>query len=216
MNPYYQDDYVTLYHADCLQHLDMLNQADVLITDPPYGIGWRIGDHPKRGSSAHVGIQNDADTTARDTVLAEWGSEKPGVVFAGWKKPLANFTDLLVWKKPIDAGVVGSITGFRRDTEAIYLTGVWPRRRSTWTSVLETTGGKARYYAGHPHSKPVPLLERLISLTPGTVIDPFAGSGSTLRAAKNLGRKAIGFEIEEKYCEIAAQRLAQETLGIFQ
>lgn len=215
MTPYYQDDYVTLYHADCLQHLDALDQADVMVTDPPYGIGWSIGNHPKRSSTARIGIKNDTDTTARDTVLAAWGSMRPGVVFAGWKKPIDDFTDLLVWKKPIDAGVVGSVTGFRRDTEAIYLTGKWPRRQSAWTSVLETTGGKSNYYAGHPHSKPVPLLERLISLTSGTIIDPFAGSGSTLRAAKNLGRKCIGFEIEEKYCEITAQRLAQETLGIF-
>lgn len=212
ITPYYQDDFITLYHGDCLQRLDLLDQADVMVTDPPYGIGWSIGNHPKRSSTSHAGIQNDADTTARDTVLGAWGEVKPAVVFAGWKKPLAQFTDLLVWKKPVDAGVVGSVTGFRRDTEAIYLTGKWPRRQCLWTSVIETTGGKANYYAGHPHSKPVSLLERLIDLTEGTIIDPFAGSGSTLRAAKNLGRKCIGFEIEEKYCEITAQRLAQEVL----
>lgn len=215
VQPYYQDELVTLYHGDCLEIVDVWTGADVLVTDPPYGIGWSIGNNPKRASTARAGIQNDADTTARDTVLEAWGSVKPGVVFAGWKKPLTNFTDLLVWKKPIDAGVVGSITGFRRDTEAIYLTGKWPRRQSAWTSVLETPGGKARYYAGHPHSKPVPLLERLIELAPGTVVaDPFAGSGSTLRAAKNLGRHAVGVELEEKYCKIIANRLAQEVLAL--
>ena len=77
MNPYYQDDYVTLYHADCLQHLDMLNQADVMVTDPPYGINWGVPE--RKGRKEIVTIANDKDTAARDKILKVWGG-KPAVL----------------------------------------------------------------------------------------------------------------------------------------
>jgi len=67
----------------------------------------------------------------------------------------------------------------------------------------------------HPHEKPRSLFKYLLQKMPdGKVVDPFMGSGTTLRAAKDLGRKAIGIEIEERYCEIAAKRLAQEVLSV--
>ena len=223
MTPYYQDDYVTLYHADCLQHLDMLNQADVMVTDPPYGINnqSRKGAYKGAGSQIYNAspIAGDLTLEARDKVLTAWGA-RPAIVFGVWSKPRPAGTKsrLIWWKRGSFSGPTRA--AFMTQDEEIYVLGkgfiaTSPPQRS----VIETAEPRHLEVAkiGHPTPKPVGLMETLINRCPEswTIIDPFAGSGSTLRAAKNLGRKAIGFEIEEKYCEITAQRLAQETLGIF-
>ena len=214
MSIYYQDDLVTLYHGDCREITAWLD-ADVLVTDPPYGIGWEhhgggVGKKTKRAK--HSGIQNDYNTEARDKMLEAWG-ERPGMVFGSWRAPAPKCKQTLVWQKPEDAGVVGSVTGFRNDTELVFLTGEWPRRTNVSSSVFRTRGGMHSYLNGHPHAKPVTLLEALIlHCPPGVVADPFAGSGTTLRAAKNLGRKAIGVELDERYCEVIAKRLDQYAL----
>ena len=108
---------------------------------------------------------------------------------------------------------IGSTTGYRADFERIFLTGEHIRRNSSRSSVLATHGGMSTYRSGHPHAKPVALLQTLMEWLPdGVIADPFAGSGSTLVAAARLGRKAIGVELEERYCEIAARRLSQGVL----
>ncbi|MFV8301262.1 DNA-methyltransferase [Mycolicibacterium fortuitum] len=220
MNPYYQDDQVTLYHGDCLE-IDAWLEADVLVTDPPYGIGWKLGSNPLRSSSPHDGIANDQDTAVRDAALAAWCDDRPSIVFGSFRAPKPwDVKQTLVWKKPIDAGVVGSTTGYRSDVEPILLRGPHIRRPSSRSSVLESRSNKNSYMrlntrvsgSMHPHAKPVPILEWLIEWTEGVVADPFAGSGSTLIAARNLGRRAIGVELEERYCELIARRLDQMCL----
>lgn len=219
---YYQDDFATLYLGDCLTQTAWLD-ADVLCTDPPYGRGWVSGSGMTnslgygRGSSAHGGIANDHSTEARDAALEAWG-ERPAVVFGDLLiSPPVGAVQCLIYAKAADAGIKGARAGFRRDAEAIYLTGAWPvgvdgrssvLRSSSW--VAGPTSPSFRY--GHPHAKPLDLLEQLLTIAHGTIADPFAGSGSTLVAAKALGRKAIGVELEEKYCEIAARRLSQDVL----
>lgn len=223
MSVYYEDDHVTLHHGDCLVETAWLD-ADVLVTDPPYGRDWQSGSGLKnshgrgRGSVPHGGIRNDKDTAVRDAALDAWGGSI-GIVFGD---PLVSRPAGAVlggvYAKSADSGVKGARAGLRRDIEMIYLVGPWPvgvgGRSSIFTSRQWSAGptsSAARF--GHPHAKPTDLLTDLIGLTAsGTVADPFAGSGSTLVAAKALGRKAIGVELDERYCEIAARRLSQGVL----
>lgn len=221
--PYYSDDHVTIYHGDCLELADLWTCADVLVTDPPYGIGWTLNlsgyllrGYPRGAESQHDGIANDEDTTVRDAALTLWG-DRPALVFGSPRvAPPEGTKHALTWKKPLDAGVIGSSLPWRRDTEAVYVLGRWPADTGTASSVLEGPRGMRSYVNGsHPHVKPVDLLRDLITKCPsGTIADPFMGSGTTLRAAKDLGRRAIGIELEERYCEIAAKRCAQEVLAL--
>lgn len=223
--PYYADDLVTLFLGDCREVTAWL-AAGVLVTDPPYGRGWKQGagstghtGRRLRGAHAHEGIAGDADTSVRDAAMELWGN-RPGIVFGD---PLAGrparARQALGYRKPPDGGNKGTFAGFLRDLELIYLTGPWSAGLNGRSSVLTTgshlTGGMygmtARY--GHPHAKPVDVMETLIAACPpGVVADPFAGSGSTLVAARNLGRKAVGVELDEAYAEKAARRLSQGVL----
>jgi site-specific DNA-methyltransferase (adenine-specific) len=226
--PYFTDGLVTLYHGDCRDIPEWLT-ADVLVTDPPYGRGWKQGrgmpSHGRRErtrSVGHDGIPNDHDTTTRDAALALWGDTRPAVVFGDLMlPPPPGNKQTLVYGKAADAGSRGATGGWRRDAEAMYLLGPWPTGIGGRSSIL-TTGARiqgsdhglaARY--GHPHAKPVDVMERLIAACPpGRIADPFAGGGSTLVAARNLRRRATGVELEEKWCEEIAKRLSQTVLDL--
>lgn len=221
--PYYRDELVTLWHGDCREITDWLT-ADVLVTDPPYGIGYRKGQWRKvAGRQGHAGIANDTDTTTRDAVLARWGGQRPALVFGsmraafpdGWRKTL-------VFGKPtVACGLFGQRDPWFSNWEPIFVLGDWPDQTPSRSAVVTTRHHAASGYsgyatqAGHAHAKPLDVMEELVSACPpGAIADPFAGSGATLVAARNLGRRAIGVELEERYCEIIARRLSQDVLPI--
>jgi site-specific DNA-methyltransferase (adenine-specific) len=208
---------VTLFHGDCLEVTEWL-EADVLVTDPPYG----IKNESKKGSYAGAGSQtrkynpiaNDENLDVRDAVLDYWGT-RPSVVFGSWKMPRPPLTKhLLVWHKKGQApGPANS--SFMVQHEEIYIWGdgfvsTSPPMRSVITTSEPRSIAVAKI--GHPTPKPVGLMELLIGRCPeGVIADPFSGSGSTLVAARNLGRRSIGVEMEEKYCELIANRLSQQS-----
>lgn len=217
--PYYQDDFVSLYHGDCRELAAWLN-ADVLVTDPPYGVAWRSGVswYTTRGPRLNLTtapIAGDETTAARDDVLAAWGN-RPAIVFGSWRAPRpAGIAHRLIWHKAgMNPGPINA--AFMSQDEEIYVLGHgWRKSSPPLRSVLTTTENRAQQPSveGHPTPKPLGLMEKLIDrCPPGTIADPFAGSGSTLVAAKHLGRRAIGVEISEAYCEVVAKRLCQDTL----
>ncbi|WP_104128036.1 DNA methyltransferase [Cryobacterium sp. Y57] len=208
MKPYYQDELVTLYHGDCLEVTEWL-AADVLVTDPPYGMGYYL--HSRAGKKAAVEVVGDHDTTTRDSALAAWG-KKPALVFGSWRNDKPACDQVLIWDKGDEAALGHPV--FFSAFEEIYVIGTgWKgaRRPNVIRANGLARGGAERKGYGHPTPKPTGLMELLISYTPaGVIADPFAGSGATLVAARNLGRQAIGIESEERHCETIAKRLSQQ------
>ena len=223
MKPYYQDDAVTLYHGDCRDITEWLD-ADVLVTDPPYGTQFstanprggygRRQDASGRGSRhapamAGMGawIAGDSTTETRDRALAMWGS-KPALVFGSPRlpDPPIAVADRLVWDKK-RPGMNGGPWRYRH--ESIYVTEGFIRTSDASVSILTAWPDQT----DHIHAKPLGLMEQLVAAAPpGIIADPFAGSGSTVVAARNDGRCVIAVELEERYCEVIAKRLAQGVL----
>lgn len=218
MSPYYSDDHVTIYHGDCREILPTLPIPDLVLADPPYGVGFVI-------SEQIVGKGNKRITRGG----------KPPVI--GDDEPfdpshLLHYPRLVLFganhysdKLPASGGwIVWDKTGGGRgpDNSFADVEMAWTTLRKTPTIYHHLWKGLVRdSEAGdkvlHPTQKPVALMALIIRDTtqPGDlVIDPYMGSGPTLRAAKDLGRKAIGIEVDERYCEIAARRMGQEVLAL--
>lgn len=217
MTPYYEDDTVAIYHGDCRQVLLGLGGkcADVLVTDPPYGMAHRSG---KNGAFGDCVIEGDDTTDVRDWIVDWWGN-RPALIFGRWSVERPRGTrHVLIWDKGDLIGMGDLSLPWGPSTEEIYVLGtgfVGKRGRS----VLRYQGigpyQQARGERLHPTQKPLGVLRDLIGkCPPGVILDPFMGSGTTLRAAKDLGRWAIGIEVEERYCELAAERMAQEVLEV--
>lgn len=252
--PYYADEWVTLYHGEALNVLAGLGDSsvDVLLADPPYSSGGMFrGDRAADPSEKYRGWSQAADGTTRPPTAeygsfggdnrdqvswvrwcAAWGSETLRVVrpsglsflFTDWRQLPATadvvqfggwtWQGIIVW----DKGVARPLAGrFRNHLEFI----VWASKgrhegpADEYPSALISVPTVPPVDRVHVTQKPVGLLHQLLRVVHGTgltVLDPFAGSGSTLLAAKDLGHRSIGIELDERYCEIAAKRLAQGVL----
>ncbi len=214
MTPYYDEGGISIYHGDCLE-IDAWLDADVMVTDPPYGMKFASG---MSGHHANERVVGDADSRVRDEALEHWG-QRPALVMGRWSVPRPMRTRMvLVWEKGNHVGMGDLALPWKPNTEEIYVlgSGFSGHRGSSVLRHLAVAGAVGKNNTGqrfHLTEKPVSLMRDLIAkCPPGTIVDPFMGSATTLRAAKDLGRKAIGIETNEAYCEIAVRRLGQGVL----
>lgn len=206
MKIYYQDDAVTIYHGDCREVVPEL-AVETILTDPPYGIAdiWQGGwGHGWGKARSKAPVRNAWDGKAPSLTFL-LGLNRPAIIWGGNHFDLPVSRAWLVWRKEINPGLtLGDAELAWTNLDKPIRVFDHPRSKLTGDKVPE-----------HPTTKPLSLMEWCISLLPaGNVVDPYMGGGTTLVAAKLMGRKAIGIEIEERYCEIAVRRLAQEVLPL--
>lgn len=197
--PYYDCDGISIYHGDSRKIMPWIERCDLLLTDPPYGIGDRMQGGTWGAKEKY------ADFRAWDEAPKSYSIEHMvdvaniSIIWGGNYYGLPASRCWLVWRKvnavPTMAGAELAWTNMDKPCKAIDLP-------------------VGQHNHGHPTEKPIALMRWCLALVPEceTVLDPFMGSGTTLVAARLEGRKAIGIEINEKYCEAAANRLAQRTL----
>jgi len=216
VKPYYAEEGIIVINADCREILPHLEPVDLVLTDPPYGINYR----PDYGNRR----MPNGSTMFRTSMPAVHGDSEPFdptflfdisdrlILWGGthYAATLPRGGHWLIWDKRCD--VVPSRS--QGDCEIAWCSwrGVDRIYRHLWDGMLkDSERGESR---AHPTQKPLALMKWCLKQAGSVdnILDPFMGSGTTLRAAKDLGRKAIGIEIEEKYCEIAVKRLAQGVL----
>lgn len=227
MTPYYQDDLVTIYHGDCREILPAVaGGASVVVTDPPYGIAYSPGDarpRPFRGRNAPLTASRTSAKTfvGRNVIRGDTEPFDPAHVLAlglptvlfganHYASRLPDSPSWIVWDKRD-----GHASNDFADCEMAWSNLGGPARlfHHRWNGLVrDSERGEKRWW---PTQKPLALMRWVIERCPaGTVLDPYTGSGSTLVAAKSLGRPAIGIEIEEAACKAAATRCSQEVLGL--
>lgn len=209
MRPYFEDGNVTIYHADAREVVPSLAGVDLVLTDPPYANETAYDSYEDTAYNLQQIVGDLLPEFRRlGRVLIT-----PGVANIHYY-PKPDWT--LAWFTP--AGIGSGVWGFC----------CWQPILAYGSDPYLAIGGGRRPDAfvmtrpsesnGHPCPKPIEVMRWLVArgtvAERETVLDPFMGSGSTLRAAKDLGRRAIGIEISERYCEIAARRMAQEVLPL--
>lgn len=235
MIPYYQDSAVKIYHGNCMEILPNIGKFDLVLTDPPYEFCSKGGGFfgTWKGQDGHIPRTYNDEleklncTTFEPEKFLQLLTTKHGYYFCNkelvdryilFARSLSHNFDIHCLRKinPIPA----KNNHFIHELEyCIYIRPVGATFNSNYPlsfykKCYDTPTGNPKL---HPAQKPICRLGQYIQISTNEndmVLDPFMGSGTTLRAAKNLSRQAIGIEIEEKYCEIAAQRMQQEVLDL--
>ena len=211
MKPYYEEGGIAICNADCREVIPSLQYGFVL-TDPPFGISHESG---YGASWQNTQIAGDKDTTTRDEAIHQMLGH-PMLVFGSWKAARPAYTkSLLIWDKGPAFGMGDLRFPWKNSFEEIYVIGEGFRYETRDPGVIRGYFSPFSEAAGrcHPNEKPVGLLIYLLKRhAADPILDPFMGSGTVLKAAKELNRPAIGIEIEERYCEIAAKRLSQSVM----
>jgi len=216
VKPYYDQDGITIWHGDCREIATGLAFDGLVLTDPPYGIAHPT-DYAARGRGSLAACKN------YDPV---WGDFEP--FDPRWLLGLGRAR--IIWGANYFSNLLDPQSGWL----------VWDKERPddldqatcelAWTDCIKGVrrfrflwNGMIRAgddYLEHPTQKPEALMRWCLNLRWtrdfATVLDPYMGSGTTLRAAKDCGRRAVGIEIEERYCEIAARRLDQGVLALYE
>ena len=218
--PYYQDEWVTIYHGDCREILPELPKVDLVLTDPPYGIDiariGKVGGSVLAENTPHIASDWDSERLSATDIalLLKAGDEQ--MIFGGnyIADLLPPSSCWLVWNKRDDLP-----SNNFADCELIWTSLEKPSRVYSylWQGMLQgDMKNKEIHY--HPTQKPVSVMKWCILQADKAdiIIDPFMGGGSTIRASRDLNRKCVGIEIEEKYCEIAANRCRQSVMDFSQ
>lgn len=202
MTPYYDQDGIAIYNADCRQVLPFLPQFDLLLTDPPYGNNALNGSRPAQKYNVNRSSNWDCSRVDDETMRNCLEKAKHTIVWGG-----NNYSHLfrpskcfLYWDKPYAISMKEMSDG----ELALTTLGI-PARKKICLAERDKV---------HPTQKPVALIRWCLSLVPEaqTILDPFMGSGTTLLAARLEGRKAVGIEVNETYCKAAVKRLSQGLL----
>jgi DNA modification methylase len=205
MTPYYQDEAVTLWHGDCLNILPTV-KADVTLTDPPYNVGLNYSDGDNRPDYREWCAAWFA-LCPQPVVLT------PGMVNLAMWYGLERPRWMCAWVKPNQCS--SSALGGFNAWEPVLIYG--KHRKPVGQDIWLVPVSQQREAEGHPCPKSEVFWRQLlldVTRDDDVVVDPFCGSGTTLVSAKRLGRKAIGIELNEAYCEIAAKRLSQGALPL--
>jgi DNA modification methylase len=212
MTPYYEDSAVTIYHGDCQEILAGLPSVDLVLTDPPYGIKEAAGKNRSRIQLAmprdYGNLTWDNLPPSKDLLDPVIAQGKWAIVWGGNFFGLPASSCWLVWDKDNSGDFADCELAWTNLKSAVR------KFKWRWNGMLQENMTR-KDSRSHPTQKPLALMKWCIGLAGpvSTVIDPFMGSGTTLRAAKDIGLTAIGIDREERYCELAAKRMSQEVFA---